>query len=166
MKSTNSVAQWLLIALFCCITHLAIGSILRIQAVVVPLYLHGSESDVEMSLESVQFVTALADPEVRYMAIATPYIPPVTGDSKPGDINMVSKYHITLEAAYAEDNKTMVVTIDATKAVRPEGYPFSIEEVIDAASTCVKLATPVRPAEDGALKINVKRAKTETKKAK
>jgi len=166
MKSTHSGTRWLLIALCCSLTSLAIGSILRIQSVVLPLYLHGAETDTEISFEAVQFVTAHSDPEVRYSAIETPYIPPVIGDSKPGDINMVSKYRIAIEAAYAEDNKTMVVTIDATKAVRPEGYPFTIEEIIDAATTCVKLATPPRPAEDGALKINVKRAKGETKKAK
>jgi hypothetical protein len=166
MKSTHSVARWLLLALLCCITPLALASILRIQAVVLPLYLHGAETDTEISFESVQFVTAHSDPEVRYSAIETPYIPPVIGDSKPGDINMVSKYRIAIEAAYAEDNKTMVVTIDATKAVRPEGFPFTIDEIIDAATTCVKLATPPRPAEDGSLKINVKRAKAEPKKAK
>ena len=166
MKSNHSVTRWLLIALFCCITHLAIGSILRIQSVVLPLYLHGAESDTEISFEPIQFVTALADPEVRYSAIETPYIPPVIGDSKPGDINMVSKYRIAIEAAYAEDNKTMVVTIDATKAARPEGYPFTIDEIIDAATTCVKLATPPRPAEDGGLKINVKRPNVKAGKAK
>jgi hypothetical protein len=160
MKFARFVMRSLLFVLLCCITHVAPGSILRIQSVVLPLYLHGAETDTEISFEAIQFVTAHSDPECRYSAIATPYIPPVVGDSKPGDINMV------IEAAYAEDNKVIVVTIDATKAIRPEDYPFTIDEIIDAVTTCVKLATPPRPAEDGGLKINVKRPKAKANGAK
>ena len=166
MKIARFAMRSLLFVLLCCIAHVASGSILRIQSAVLPLYLHGAETDTEISFETIHFVTALADPECRYSAIATPYIPPVVGDSKPGDINMVSKYRIAIEAAYAEDNKLMVVTIDATKAIRPEDYPFTIDEIIDAVTTCVKLATPPRPAEDGGLKINVKRPNAKAGKAK
>jgi hypothetical protein len=163
MKIAHFAMRSLLLVLLCCIAPVATGTILRIQSVVLALYTQ-SDTDVIISFETVQFVTALSDPEWRYSALATPYFPPVVGDSKPGDINIVSKYRIAIEAGYAEDNKTMVVTIDATKAVRPEDYPFTIDEVIDAATTCVKLATPPRPAEDGGLKINVKRPKAKAKK--
>ena len=54
----------------------------------------------------------------------------------------------------------MLVTIDASKAAQPEGYPFSVEQVIDAVATCVKIMYPDRPADEGALKISVRKAKS------
>ena len=39
----------------------------------------------------------------------------------------------------ADNGKDVLVTIDASKAAQPEGYPFSIEQVIDAVATCVKI---------------------------
>ncbi len=38
-----------------------------------------------------------------------------------------------------------VVTIDASKAKVPEGYPFTIAQVIDAVETCAKLMYPASP---------------------
>lgn len=147
----------LLTVLLVCITSVAAASELRIAKVTLPLYLHGSETDVEISFETVPIATTYPTPEWRYSAISTAYVPPSGGYWKPTDINLTSVYGISVEGTEANEGKTIVVTIDASKAVKPEGYPFTIEQVIDAVTTCVKLMTPPRPVEDEELKINVKR---------
>ena len=60
----------------------------------------------------------------------------------------------------------MLVTIDASKAVVPDGYPFSVEQVIDAVITCVKLMYPPRPPDEGALHIAITQPQKKPKSPK
>lgn len=60
----------------------------------------------------------------------------------------------------------MLVTVDASKAIQPEGYPFTIEQVIDAVVTCVKIMYPPRPADEGALEIVITRPEKKPVKSK
>lgn len=140
-----------------------LGSELRLTSVVQPLYLHGSESDSVISFTQVPHVTFQADPEWRFPAIATPFIPPTSGTKPATDVNLVSLYRIAISVDSNDDGKKLTVTIDATKAVLPEGYPFTIEQVIDAAATCVKTMYPPRPLDEGTLEITIKRPKQKGK---
>jgi hypothetical protein len=133
------------------------ASQLRIDSVVQPLYLHGSESDSRISFQQVPFVTFHAAPEWAFAAISKAFVPPTDGTWKPHDINLCSRYGIVVSGGFKENNTDVLVTIDATKAVVPEGYPFTIEQVIDAVTTCVKTTYPPRPADEGTLEITVKR---------
>jgi hypothetical protein len=139
--------------------HIALASELRLTSVTQPLYLHGSESDSRIAFESVPYVTFASDPEWRFSAISVPFIPPTSGSWRAHDVNLASIYHIVVDGTYAEDGKDVLVTVDASKAARPEGYPFSVEQVIDAVVTCVKIMYPERPLDEGALKISVRKAK-------
>jgi hypothetical protein len=65
-----------------------------------------------------------------------------------------------VDGTYADNDKDVLVTIDASKAAQPEGYPFSVEQVIDAVATCVKIRYPERALDEGALKISVRRGKS------
>ena len=67
-----------------------------------------------------------------------PFIPPTGGSWRAHDINLASIYHIVVDGT-SDNGKDVLVTIDASKAAQPEGYPFSIEQVIDAVATCVKI---------------------------
>jgi hypothetical protein len=146
----------ILFAILLCLAPLASGTQLRIVSVVQPLYLLGTESETVIDFQRVMFVTSYSDPEWRFGAISTPFIPPSDGSwKKPHDVNLASLYKISVEGLFKENNQDMVVTIDASKAVRPEDYPFTIEEVIDAITTCVKMMYPVKPAEDGKFEIKV-----------
>lgn len=140
--------------------QLSLASELRLTSVTQPLYLHGSESDSRIAFESVPYVTFAADPEWRFSAISVPFIPPTGGSWRAHDVNLASIYHIVVDGTYADNGKDMLVTIDASKAARPEGYPFSIEQVIDAVATCVKIMYPDRPLDEGALKISVRKGKS------
>lgn len=146
----------ILFALLLCLAPFTFASELGITTVVQPLYLHGSESDSVIQFQRVPFVTSFADPEWRFGAICKPFIPPTDGSwNKPHDVNLASLYKITVEGTYKENQQDMAVKIDASKAVVPEGYPFSVDDVIDAITTCVKTMYPPRPAEDGKLEISV-----------
>jgi hypothetical protein len=145
----------LLLALLLCLSPVASGTALRIDSVVLPLYLHGSDSDTVIKFERVPFVTFFNASEWCFGAMSKPFIPSTDGTWKPHDVNLVSLYRIEVDGAYKDNNKDMLVKIDASKAVRPEGYPFTIEEVIDAVTTCVKTMSPPKPAEDGTLEITV-----------
>ena len=169
MNSITPASIVLLLPLFSAFTILLLGCVqtspasqLRLTTVSQPLYMH-SDSDPVITITQVPYVTFHADPEWRFPAIATPFIPP-TSNPQPGtDVNLVSVYRIAISVETNDDGSKMTVTIDATKATRPEDYPFTIEQVIDAAATCVKLMHPPRPADEFTLEITIKRPKQKGK---
>ncbi len=154
------------LALLLSLASFASASELRLDSISLPLYLHGSESDPRISIVAVPFVSFFAEPEWRFPALGKPFVPPTDGTWKPHDVNLVSLYGIVVSGDYKKDGMDLVVTIDASKAAVPEGYPFTVEQVIDAAATCVKLAYPPRPADEGALQIVITRPKKNPKSAK
>ncbi|MEZ0386188.1 MAG: hypothetical protein ACAI34_03910 [Verrucomicrobium sp.] len=133
----------------------ASSTTLGLASVKQAVYLHGSDSDPVIDIVDVPFVTSYSDPEWRFNAICQPFIPAADKSWKePQDINLASLYKITVSGTYAEGADVEVV-IDASKAVVPEGYPFTLDQVLDAVSTCVKLMYPARPADEGKFTIKV-----------
>jgi hypothetical protein len=134
------------------------ATLLALFTVKMPLYLHGSDTDPLITITDVPFASAHSIAEAPYSALTTPFIPPSDGSWKtPEDINLASRYGI--KVTYGEtrpDETTLVkITIDATAAKVPEGYPFSITQVTDAVLTCVKLMTPARPESEQKITITV-----------
>jgi hypothetical protein len=156
----------LFLTLLLCLAPFASGSELRLDSISLPLYLHGSESDSRISIVAVPYVTFHADPEWLFSALSKPFVPPTDGTWKPEDVNLASVYGLVVSGDYKKDGMDLVVTIDATKAVAPEGYPFTVEQVIDAVVTCAKIAYPPRPADEGKLEFVIKRPKAKAKSAK
>jgi len=73
-------------------------------------------------------------------------VPPSSGQYKnPPDVNLASAYGIKTHAT--PEGNDLTVTIDASSARVPEGYPFTIAQVLDAVTTCVKMMTPIKPEE-------------------
>jgi hypothetical protein len=143
----------ILAALFAMPLH---GSQLSLRSVKQPLYLQGGDESPGISITSVPFVSQYADPEWRFSAISQPFIPcKDSGWQTPQDVNLVSLYGIKITGTNAKNSRDMEVTIDASQAKIPEGYPFTLEQVTDAAATCVKLMYPARPKDEGALQITV-----------
>jgi hypothetical protein len=156
----------LLFALLLGIASFASGSELRLDSISLPLYLHGSESDSRISIVAVPFVSFHADPEWRFSALSKPFVPPTDGTWKPHDVNLASQYGIVVSGDYKANGKDLLVTIDASKAAVPEGYPFTVEQVIDALGTCVKIAYPARPSDEGRLEIAITRPAKKAKSSK
>lgn len=150
-------AMKLIVLILLSFANLASATQLRIETVTQPLYLHGSDSEPRISFQNVPYVTFASDPEWRFPAISTPFIPPGDKTVPREDVNLASLYKITVEGTYKDGDKDLLVKVDASKAIRPEGYPFTVEQVIDAVTTCVKTMCPAGPPEDGVLEIVIKR---------
>lgn len=73
------------------------------------------------------------------------------------DINIASQYGIgvSYEDVQVKDVFHVTITIDASTAERPEGYPFTIEQVADAVVICVKMMTPIVPEDERKVTIKV-----------
>lgn len=145
----------LIIVLLVSFAQLAPATQLRIETVTQPLYLHGADSEPRIEFLKVPYVTFASDPEWRFPAISTPFIPAGDKTVPREDVNLASLYKITVEGTYKDDGKDFLVKVDASKAVCPEGFPFTVEQVIDAVVTCVKIMYPARPPEEGILEIVV-----------
>ena len=73
----------------------------------------------------------------------SPYIPHHGNWNIPSDANLITLYGLSVSGAYDPKsdpkNPKLVITIDLTKAFRPDGYPFTVEEVVDKVKECVEL---------------------------
>lgn len=146
MKSILSLLALLILPLH--------ASQLSLRSVKQPLYLHGGDESPGIRITDVPFVSYYADPEWRFNAICQPFVPARdSGWEKPTDVNLASLYGIIVSGSHKKDSRDFVVTIDASKAKAPEGYPFTIAQIIDSVETCVKLMYPVRPKDEGILDI-------------
>ncbi|MFM7182065.1 MAG: hypothetical protein ACKO2G_11455 [Verrucomicrobiales bacterium] len=131
----------------------------RPDAVTIPVYYHGSDTDATIENVTVPYAVYSAEPEWKGMAMSRPYTPPaLEANHQPGDVNLLSLYGITISADLVVDEAKrssgpdVVVTIDASKAACPDGCPFSIEEVLKAARDCI----PLNVSEAGMRRVTVK----------
>jgi hypothetical protein len=132
------------------------ASHLGLTSVKQPVYLVGTESDSVIRIMDVPFATMWADPEWRFTAICRPFVPATDGSwREPHDVNLASLYGITVAGTYKKNSQDIEVVIDASKAAVPPRYPFTIAQVVDAVTTCVKLMYPAKPEKEGKLVINV-----------
>ena len=158
-----------LLSLLLCVLCLsqAQATQLRLETVKQPLYLLGADTDSRITIADVPYVTYGSDPEWRFSAICAPCRP--AGSKDAPDVNLVSLYKIVVDGTYKkteswEVSRDIEVTIDLSKAAVPEGYPFTIEQVIDAAVTCIKLIYSTRPESEGKLEIKIVGGKNGVKK--
>lgn len=147
--------------LFALLVAPASATVMGLTSVKQPVFLLESDEEMRIRIIDVPFVTAWADPEWRFSAIGKPFIP-ATDDSwrEPGDVNLTSLCRIKVSGTYKQDSEDVEVIIDASKAAVPDGYPFTLDQVLDAVTTCVKLMYPPRPEDEGKLEIKVVPPKT------
>jgi hypothetical protein len=131
----------------------------RLDSIHLPLYYHGSDTDPTIQTVSVPYATYSSAPEWKGAAMSKPYVPPgLEANHQPGDVNLLSLYGIKVSADLVVDEAKrtagpdVIVTIDASKTTRPDGYPFSIEEVVESARSCVPLNFP----EAGTRRVTIK----------
>ncbi len=133
------------------------ASELRLATVKQPVYLAETGFDPSISIVDVPFVTRNSDPGWRFNAICEPLIPATDGSwRKPADVNLTSIYGITVAGTYTTPGKSDIeVVIDCSAAKRPEGYPFTLEQVLDTVVTCVRLMYPPVPENEGKFEIRI-----------
>ena len=134
----------------------------RLDSIYMPLYYHGSDTDPKIRTLSVPYAVYSCEPEWRAAAMSRPYIPPaLEANHQPSDVNLISLYGIKISADLVVDEAKrtsgpdVTITLDASAAAHPEGYPFSIEEAIEAARTCIRLNFPDRDPGKGRVEIKV-----------
>lgn len=131
---------------------------LGLMTVKMPVYLHGSDSDVQIDIIDVPVMNASAVPESIYPAITHSFTPASISEGvKPENVNVAAEYgiHASMEEKEEGELSHWIITVDASTAKRPEGYPFTIEQVTDAVVTCVKLMTPTVPDDERKVTIKV-----------
>lgn len=127
----------------------------RLGSVMMPIYTHTDE-DAKIQLVNVPFATGSSDPEWRFSAISKPFTPATDSSTwTPQDVNLASRYGIKVSGGYINKSLDVQVIIDATKAKVPETYPFSIAQVIDSVTTCVKMMFPAQPQGQPKLTIEI-----------
>ena len=121
----------------------------RLDSILLPVYYHGSDTDPMIATLSVPYAVYSSEPEWIGAAMSKPYIPPALEENhKPGDVNLLSLYGIRVSSDLVVDEvkrtsgPDVIVTIDASQAAQPDGYPFSIEEVIESARACAEKNVP------------------------
>ena len=152
------------IALFTLLSTLANATQLGMVIVKQPLYLHGSDSDVQIRIVDVPVAYSTSYPESYFAAIYLPFIPATNGSWKhPTDVNMASVYGIKVSASEGSTGSVAEwkIIIDASTSKQPDGYPFTIEQVIDATMTCIKVMCPPKPESEHKITIEVIRPKTD-----
>lgn len=115
-----------------------------------PVYMH-TDGDAQISIVDTQAAIVSGVPEELFTAITWPHRPAAGGlsaEHAQQNINLASLYNITVSGNGENPDET-VVTIDASRARVPKTYPFTIEQVVDAVTTCVKLMHPARPDDEG-----------------
>ena len=155
----NMKAILLASALLVLPTHATTLGLLMVK---MPIYLHGSDSDTQIQILDIPVMNASDSNEAIYGAICHSFIPPSTsGKGTAPDINIASQYGIDVsyEDTQVGDIFHVTITVDASSAKRPEGYPFTVEQVADAVATCVKMMTPIVPEDEKKVTIKVLPAK-------
>jgi hypothetical protein len=121
---------------------------LGLLTVKMPVFLPHSEMDQIIEIMDIPVTNASDTNEAKYGGICHEFVPPnLSSWVKPTNINVAYAYGICITTAEAQEKDIYhrIITIDASAAKRPEGYPFSIEQVTDSVMTCVKLMTPATP---------------------
>jgi hypothetical protein len=137
----------LLLALLGCFS--AHASELRLTFLHLPVYFH-SDTDPELTKLSVPFVTSYASPEARLGAMSLPYRPHHDASWKTQeDINLISVYGFLMTYAPITGTPDYRLTIDVSTAKAPEGYPFSVQDVLEM----IKLCAPLNYSADSKLVI-------------
>jgi hypothetical protein len=151
-NSIKSILFLLITVIPVAASHLGLSSVKQ------PIYLLGTEYDSTIQITSVPFATSGADPEWKFNAICQPFVPPTDGSWKePHDVNLTSLYGISVAGTYKEGGRDIEVIVDASKAKIPPNYPFTLDQVLDAVVTCVKLMSPAKPEDEGTLEIKIVR---------
>ncbi|QQL44414.1 hypothetical protein [Sulfuriroseicoccus oceanibius] len=104
-----------------------------------PMCFLGSAADTKIQIIETPKILNSSSAEFWVALFASPTVIPASG----GDLNLISRYGLSVELIeQAESGKITAIGIDASKAKRPEHYPFTIEEVIEATVRAIRAEFP------------------------
>ena len=132
--------------LTCLALMLFLGSLgasqLRLLSTFRPVYFH-SDADPKILMQSIPFASAFASPETEIAAMSRPFIPEHDNSwAHPVDANLITVYGLKLTLLDIDGSPNYELVIDASEAVRPDSYPFTVAEVVEATKRCATLNFP------------------------
>lgn len=104
-----------------------------------PLFYLGSAGDVE-----IQFIeTPKIINNAGVMFWVELFHSPTEIKRSDGDMNLISIYGFTVSLTeHDTDGRPTLITIDSSKAMQPPRYPFTVDEVAEAAVKAVRIEFP------------------------
>ncbi len=130
-----------LLALFLFITPV-FGTQLGMRFVYIPIYIEDNARDV-VNPHKISFVSHRAAEETELLWMGRPHIPHHdSGWMKPADINLISLYTISIDTERVANSKNRLFVIDISKAVKPDGIPFTLQQVVELVKESVRLTFP------------------------
>jgi hypothetical protein len=100
-----------------------------------PLYFHESATDAKIQLIEVPKVFNTS--AEGYIAL---FASPTKVEGANGDLNLISIYGLSVElVSQDEEGRITKISVDNSKAKKPDNYPWSIAEVTEAAIKAIRM---------------------------
>lgn len=136
------------------------GTQLGMRFVYIPIYIKHNAVDFA-NPHKVSFVShsSYIDSELSWMR--RPHIPHHdSGWKKPTDVNLISLYAISIDIESIANSKNKLFVIDISKAVEPDGIPFSLQQIVDLIKESARLNFPDTDASKIIFKLIDRKSKT------
>jgi len=123
------------------LTGLSLGSTTTFLVVKMPVCLvDEGNGNPPIIILDVPVLRSQGAPDADFGFICSEHKPrSIAGWVEPYNVNVAVMYGITIESKLSPKNDLLTITIDASKAKRPEDMVHSVDDVIDAVEKCVRL---------------------------
>ena len=129
-------------------TGFSLGSTTTFLVVKMPVCLiDEGDSSPPILILDVPILRSHGAPDYDFGFVCSEYKPRSTANwVEPYNVNVAAMYGITIHGALSPKNDLLTITIDASKAQKPDDMEHSVDEVVDAVEKCVRLmASAVLP---------------------
>jgi hypothetical protein len=122
-------------------TGFSLGSTTTFLVVKMPVCLvDEGDSNPPILILDVPILRSHGAPESEFGFICTEYKPHSAAKwVEPYNVNVAAMYGIRIDGTLSPKNDLLTITIDASKAKKPEDMRHSVDEVVDAVEKCVRL---------------------------
>ena len=122
-------------------TGFSLGSTTTFLVVKMPVCLiDEGDSSPPILILDVPVLRSHGAPESEFGFICSEYKPHSAAKwVEPYNVNVAAMYGITIDGALSPKKDQLTITIDASKAKKPEDMEHSVDEVVDAVEKCVRL---------------------------
>ena len=107
----------------------------RLTTITLPLwYLGSAASEEPIVISEVPKIYSGTDADAWVALFSSPVYP----DGGKTDINLISIYKINVSAVAGKDDEISRFSVDTSKAVKPDGYPFEIDVIASQVARCIR----------------------------
>ena len=118
------------------------GTQLGMRFVYIPIYIENNARG-DANPHKISFVSHGASEDTELAWMGRPHIPHHdSGWRKPADINLISLYKISIGIDRIANSKNRFFVINISKAVKPDGIPFTLQHVVELVRESARLTFP------------------------